>query len=200
MTDCCADLDANEAARLRRLLDRQAPLPLLYKVVSRVTLSLLLAFLWIPVTLLPLGASSGNPAPRCDVASASSALARAGFTQPRILAGNGYGPEFLYRSRATVISTPYHRNVSGILDALDAFEAEPLTAQLLLERRGIEIVAVCAGDADDFSSAAPGSFFGRLLAAQPPAFVTPLGPAKDTGGFLLYRVRAGRPDPGHTSR
>lgn len=170
-------------ARLQR-----TPLPV--RVVAQVGLTLLAAFAWIPVTWLPLRAEAGPPGGvPCDVAAAATALRRAGIHQPVILAGNAYGPELLYRLDATVVSTPYHRNVRGILDALDAFESEPAAAAPILQRRGVDIIAVCpAGAAGEFAHAAPGSLHRRLLARTAPLYATLLSAPADAGGFLLYRV------------
>jgi hypothetical protein len=66
-----------------------------------------------------------------------------------ILTHNNYGPEILYRTRHRVISTPYHRNASGILDAMNLFKSTDETKALsLLKNRKVDLIIVCPGGSE----------------------------------------------------
>ncbi|NTU77381.1 MAG: hypothetical protein HGA90_06165 [Alphaproteobacteria bacterium] len=54
------------------------------------------------------------------------------------------GSELLFRTPHRVLAAPYHTNVSGNLDSAHFFQTtDPVEAKAILERRGIDKVAIC---------------------------------------------------------
>lgn len=183
-----------------RMLRRVPARPTVLKVIGPIVLTMILAFAWIAAAALPHPRENDRSSMRCSVADAAMAIASAGLRQPVILAGNAHGPEILFRSDARVVSSPYHRNVRGILDALDAFEAEPDQAARIIAARQVDIIAVCPADNHgEFAGASPSSLQRRLAQGQPPGYAVLMTAPTAAGGFLLYRVMF-HPDAAHVSR
>lgn len=64
---------------------------------------------------------------------------------PVVLTHVDWGPEILYRTEASVVASPYHRNVAGILDVRRFLASPPEDARSIAEARSVHIVAVCPG-------------------------------------------------------
>jgi hypothetical protein len=111
-------------------------------------LLLLVPPIWIAATAADPAASAGT----CDVAAAAPVLADpAGLGARRrvILAPIHDGAELLFRTPHAVIAGPYHRDVSGNLDAFDFFTAtSAAAAEAIVRRRGVELVFLCPGHVD----------------------------------------------------
>ncbi len=103
----------------------------------------------------------------------------------------GQGPELVYRTPHRVVSTPYPRNVAGQIDAFHILSAtETEEARRLVEKRGIEIVAVCIhGSAYLNLSDGPGTLESRLRAGEPPDWLESVTLGEAAAEQLrLYRV------------
>jgi hypothetical protein len=112
----------------------------------------------------------------------------------RIVAAHlNYGPELLYRTRHGVVATPYHRNVSGILDIYRLFSAvDPAQSRAIVEARGIELLLLCPrpGRAAYYAPPTPGAtFYQSLLDGRSPSWVTQVSlPDGLAGPFRLFQV------------
>jgi hypothetical protein len=95
------------------------------------------------------GEQDQEPAMECaarDVVPELKTLPREGGAADIILAPVFWGPELLYRTDLSVVATPYHRNVDGILDSYRIMVSSPDSALNLIDRRGIRWIAVCQGE------------------------------------------------------
>lgn len=113
--------------------------------------------------------------------------------RPRIvLIGVDYGPELLYRTRHGVVGTLYHRNIAGMGDTLRAFTAkDEAVARSIVERRGIELVAICPAVGNDglvAESAEPGAFYRRLATGAAPAWLREVSLPREASAFRLFEV------------
>jgi hypothetical protein len=63
--------------------------------------------------------------------------------EPVVLTHIDWGPEILYRTNASVLASPYHRNVDGILDARRFMGGPPGEAALIAAERSVDLVALC---------------------------------------------------------
>jgi hypothetical protein len=132
---------------------------------------------------------------RCLLENAYALLGQPqGFgDRPRIvLAHFNHGPELLYRTPHSVVASPYHRNVAGLLDSDRIFGArDDATSRRLIDQRGVELVLFCPdGPALAQAAAKEGStFVGRLSEGQVPAWLRSVQvPAELAGAFRLYEV------------
>jgi hypothetical protein len=155
------------------------------RLAGMVALIMLMLAGWRLPLYLPEAGSTDEPIVPCDI----DALAAWIPNGSRVLAAIDHGPEILWRTSADVVASPYHRNVDGILDTLDAFEGDESLAKAIVDERGVEVVAVCPTvDGKDYPNAGSGSLFTRLVAGDPPEWLVPAGDPDDAGGFLVFRV------------
>ena len=199
------------AAVLQRLLTRSEALATLFSrvLVKAFALSLLMvgpAFagkglerLTAPQQSGAKDASISEGIPGCDLVGLSSFLdnAPAFAGEPLIILGFlDFGPELLYRTRHSVVATPYHRNSQGIGDSYRALTTEDeALSERLLRRRGVDIVLLCPTATErNFFGASPGPesarLYDRLARADGPAWLEPIILPEDLSGesFRLYRV------------
>lgn len=80
-----------------------------------------------------------------DILPVLQSLSRGEDSTGIILSQIFWGPEILYRSELDVVATPYHRNASGIMDSHRIMATPPSSAFDLIDRRGIQWIAVCIG-------------------------------------------------------
>jgi hypothetical protein len=166
-------------------LERLATQDRLLRVVGSMALLMVALFGWRVPLNLPSGGGDEDSAAPCVVTDLRPALPESGI----VLAAIDHGPEILWRTSADVVASPYHRNVDGILDTLDAFEGDESLAKAIVDERGVEVVAVCPTvDGKDYPNAGSGSLFTRLVAGDPPEWLVPAGDPDDAGGFLVFRV------------
>ncbi|WP_382237730.1 hypothetical protein [Hansschlegelia quercus] len=104
------------------------------------------------------------------------------------------GPFILAFSRLSAVAAPYHRNVAGISDALDAFEGSEEAARAVTVSRRAAYVVVCPLDAGVTPAAKrhPDGFAAALLSSTPPAWLAPVELAPDAK-LRAFRVLAGAP-------
>jgi hypothetical protein len=126
----------------------------------------------------------------------NACLARADFRalaalpKGRVLGLVDQGPYILAYTHHAVVSGPYHRDASGIIDTYDAFTAAPAQSQAIITRRGIDYVAVCkpAPDYAFYRAHDHGQGILSLLAkGRKIAWLEPI-PAHGAGKIELYRV------------
>lgn len=101
-----------------------------------------------------------------------------------------YGPAVLVYSQHAVVAGPYHRSGGAILDTIHAMRFPPEAAHAILERRGVDYVAICttAREPSVTVKKAPDGLVAALLADRAPAWMEPV--ASEDGTMLrLWRVR-----------
>jgi hypothetical protein len=171
------------AAAAGSLIDRVAARSVALRLVTTLAVVIAAVFGWRVIAGLPDGESSPTSEP-CSVAAVALLL-----DQGVVLAAIDHGPEILWRSGASVVASPYHRNVDGILDTLDAFEGDERTAKGIVDRRGIDLIVVCPTvDGKDYPSAGPDSLFTRLVEGDAAAWLRPRAGPDHTAGFLVFEV------------
>jgi hypothetical protein len=180
--------------RLLKLSERVSLAPLRVVLRAGLMLGLLTGF-------IALGAALSGPSKastvrtRCQLENAYALLAQPQGLgdRPRvILAHFNYGPELLYRTPHSVVASPYHRNVAGLLDGDRIFGArDDATSRRLIDRRGVELILFCPdGPALAQAAAKDGSsFVGRLARDRVPAWLRPVeAPPELAGPYRLYEV------------
>jgi hypothetical protein len=180
--------------RLLALSERVTVTPARIVLRTGLMLGLLTGFIALGALLSgPTKASTVRA--RCQLENAYALLGQPqGFgDRPRIvLAHFNHGPELLYRTPHSVVASPYHRNVAGLLDSDRIFGArDDAAARRLIDRRGVELVLLCPNGPALAQAAAKGgsTFVGRLSQGQVPAWLRPVQvPAELAGAFRLYEV------------
>jgi len=139
----------------------------------------------------PKSANGACPiAPLSDFLNDSDLLH--GETQT-ILTFVNFGPELLYRTPHRVLSTPYHRNMSSVIDTNAIMQAETVNeAQPLLKSREVDLIVLCpkSGERRYYSyTTGEAKFYDNLLAGQLPKWISPLSlPQEVSEHFRLYAI------------
>jgi hypothetical protein len=107
----------------------------------------------------------------------------------RILATANPGSVLLRFTPDSVLTANYHRNQTGMVEALKTGMAEPADAIEMLHREKIAYVLVCDGDPQVgmIKAKAPTGLFARLVNGEIPEFLEPI----ELGGdrkLRLFRV------------
>jgi hypothetical protein len=125
-------------------------------------------------------------ASECEAAGDYAALAR--LPTGTVLAVSNLGASILTFTDHRTLSGPYHRNVAGNLAALNAMTQPPEAALRLIERWGVDYVAVCPGNAETqmLAERAPQGLLARLDAGEVPAWLQVAGSPDDA--LRLYRT------------
>ncbi len=150
-------------------------------------------------TVVAAGAAPGQAASRrkdCSISAIAAYLDRPETfgDRSRIVAAQvNYGSELLYRTRHGVVATPYHRNVSGILDIYRLFSSiDPEQSRAIVDARGIELLLLCPSPAEAayFTPPTPGAtLYERLLDGRSPSWVTQVSlPHGLAGPFRLFQI------------
>ncbi len=100
-----------------------------------------------------------------------------------------YGSTVLKLSGHDVVAGPYHRNGQAILDAIGAMHGSPAEAKAIVDRRGVDYVAICAVSQESAIAAhkAPHGLLADLLTGETPDWLQPV-PAKEGTALRLWRV------------
>jgi hypothetical protein len=125
----------------------------------------------------------------CDVKEAARVLndAKGLGAAPAIIAAPIFvGPKLLLLTRHRVLAGPYHRNVRGLADNRRIFAGSEKEALETIKRRGVKAVLFCPayarylpyGDRPPFLS-------NRLIAKDPPGWLTPVKLGKGYGLYLV---------------
>ncbi len=119
-----------------------------------------------------------------------------GSREQVILAFVDFGPELLYRTSHYVISTPYHRNMEGNLDAYRILsDSDGDTAKTLLRTRQVDLIVTCPSSSieSSFFQAPNGeeSFYDRLDQGDLPPWVHQITlPDSLAENFKVFQVRS----------
>lgn len=99
--------------------------------------------------LLSLFPEAGSAVSTSQTAQKASCLMPAAFMslaelpKARIMAPIDLGSHLLAFTPHEVVGAPYHRNVAGLHDSFDFFNAPIATARSILQARGISLVVIC---------------------------------------------------------
>jgi hypothetical protein len=137
------------------------------------------------------GGTAGGPVARCDVKELTALLNGPPWNERplTIAASANFGPEILYRTLHHVVATLYHRNAAGLADGRAILGGTDETrSRALTAVRGVDLLLLCPGSADDgyLAAGGAGSLYHRLLAGDLPAW---LEAAPAAGGFRMFRTR-----------
>jgi hypothetical protein len=146
------------------------------------------------VLVRPEGAGSAGSGGACGAGPLVAELNRPeglGRESLKVLMHVSEGPEVMYRTRHSVVGTPYPRNADGQIDAFHIFSATDFAqARRLVEARGLDLVTVCIHHPAYFKlTGGPDTLDSRLRAGESPVWLeaVPLSSAA-VGQFRIYRV------------
>lgn len=96
-----------------------------------------------------------------------------------------WGPEILYRTEGTVVASPYHRNVDGILDARRFFTSEPTVARRIAADRNVGLVALCLDRDSNYlaDDRQPGDLLTRITGDETPSWLVEVVAEQDLRVF-----------------
>ncbi|MEM9073600.1 MAG: hypothetical protein AAGE52_34230 [Myxococcota bacterium] len=128
--------------------------------------------------------ASGAP---CSVASVASQIPQGAV----VLASIDLGPELLYRTGASVVASPYHRNVEGILDTRRALNGPwPASREILTARRITHVLLCASQDEVELGDSTPDSTRARLLSGELPEEIAQVATPSAPPSMALFRVRS----------
>jgi len=148
------------------------------------------------IMTLAAAASDGRAYPKCAISAIAPLLNDPNGlgARPLVIAALlDRGPEILYRTRHSVVSSPYHRNVAGIWDTYRIFDATDETeSRSIVARRGIDLLLLCPSAAErqffDGKKAGP-NLYSHLLDGRAPDWLAPVAiDPNAASGFRLFRV------------
>lgn len=100
------------------------------------------------------------------------------------------GPEILVRTGHTVVSGPYHRNQTRMVDVIAAFTGDPSNAAAIVHRNGATHVVACLSSSEipTYGQARADNLANLIAHGRPPAWLVPV-PGFETGALRVYAVR-----------
>lgn len=133
-------------------------------------------------------ASEDSAAGDCQRRQDFAGLAQ--LPEKTVLAISNLGSPILAYSAHRVLSAPYHRNIEGNRQALDANMGSADEARAIIERHRIGLVAVCPanGESRFLARRAPDGFLAMLINGAVPEWLEPVVASIDAP-LRLYRVR-----------
>jgi len=114
--------------------------------------------------------------------------------RPRtILTFVDFGPELLYRTAHSVISTPSHRNIQGLLDSFKVMTArEDEEAHTILDTRRVDLLLLCPGSPEkNFYTSLTGKapWYDKLRQGDHPSWIKEISlPSELQKSFQLFEV------------
>jgi len=146
----------------------------------------------IPLALFPKPADPERAvrqakAARCATRDALAPIAA--LPQATFLTPIDFAPRLIVMTRHRAIAGPYHRNGAAMLDVLLAFGGDAARARETVLRYDVDYVLLCPGLSEErVYGDSSASFFARLSAGDPPAWLEPVAlPAGSP--FRLWKVR-----------
>ena len=118
-----------------------------------------------------------------------SAAALGALPRGDVLAPLDVGPHILLRTDDTVVATGHHRSGRAMREVIDAFAGSEARAHAVVQRRGIEYVALCP-DLNEpalYYHAAPHGFAAKLRDGHNPDWLEPVTMPAGID-FKLWRV------------
>jgi hypothetical protein len=135
-------------------------------------------------------APKDNSASDCERETDFATLAS--LPRATVLSVSNLGSPILAYSAHHAISGPYHRNMDGNRMALEVSMGSTQDARRIMERRGIDLLAVCPGNPESrlLAKRAPDGFLAAMLNGAVPAWLEPVQ-ASQNEPLKLYRMRPG---------
>jgi hypothetical protein len=148
------------------------------------------------IMTLSAKASNGQTNPKCGISEIAPLLNDPNGlgARPLVIAALlDRGPEILYRTRHSVVSTPYHRNSAGIWDTYRIFASpDEAESRTIIARRGVDLLLLCPSSAERrfFDRKTAGSnLYSHLLDGKTPNWLAPVAiDSNAASGFRLFRV------------
>jgi hypothetical protein len=121
--------------------------------------------------------------------SAQSVGALRVLPKAQFIAPFDMAPMILARTEHSVLASSHHRNARAMHDHIQVFRSPPAVAHRLLNKRGIDYVAVCAGEEElaDYVRKDPDGLWARMAKGKVPDWLVPL-PVMGKG-IRVWRVR-----------
>ncbi len=110
-----------------------------------------------------------------------------------ILTFTNWGPELLYRTPYKVLSTPYHRNLSSVIDTNAIMQSNTnQEAQSMLNARDVDLILLCpkSGERGFYSSeTGEAKFYDNLMTGKLPKWIRPISlPQELSTRFRLFII------------
>jgi len=123
----------------------------------------------------------------CESAASVAKLAR--LPQGGILAPFDMGPMILSQTAHQVVASSHHRNARGMHDHIRIFRSRPDVAYALLKARGINYLAVCAGEEElaFYVKKDPNGLWGSIERGDVPGWLEALPQMGE--GIKIWRIR-----------
>ncbi|OYY69435.1 MAG: hypothetical protein B7Y00_00100 [Sphingomonadales bacterium 17-56-6] len=108
--------------------------------------------------------------------SAQSVAALGALPIGQFIAPFDMAPMILARTKHSVLASGHHRNAHAMRDHIEVFRSPPQIAHLLLHKRGIDYVAVCADEEElaDYARKDPNGLWAHMAQAKVPNWLEPL--------------------------
>jgi hypothetical protein len=138
---------------------------------------------------VPVEAVRGLSAAERDCLDPASAALLRQVPRGLVLSPVFYGPSVLVISAHDVLAGPYHRSGDAILDTIHAMRLPAEAARHILERRGVDYVAICSTAKEPAVTVhkAPDGLVAALLNGETPGWLAPVLPESATK-LRLWRV------------
>ena len=94
------------------------------------------------------------------------------------------------RTGHTVVSGPYHRNQTRMVDVIAAFTGDPADAAAIIRRNGATHVVACLSSSEipTYGQARADNLANLIANGRPPAWLAPV-PGFESGPLRVYAVR-----------
>lgn len=144
----------------------------------------------LPAATLGRSAAKLEQGAQCIMPAAFTALAA--LPPQRIMAPVDLGAPILLNTGHSVVGAPYHRNQQGLIDTFRFFNGPPEMARDILAKRGITLVATCAGlpEMAGLPDTVPGALIREFARGRTPGWLKEISPQ---GAVLrLFEVKLDR--------
>ena len=133
-------------------------------------------------------ADGGDADKACEKKATFAPLGR--MPDTTVLTLSNLGSPVLAYTGHRVLAGPYHRNVTGNLLALDAFQGSADDARRIVAAHRVGLVAICRGNGESemLAKTAPQGFLAGMLLGIVPDWLEPVAESKGSP-IELYRVR-----------
>jgi hypothetical protein len=135
----------------------------------------------------PADVRAGQTTAACESAASVAQLAQ--LPPGNILAPFDMGPMILSQTQHKIVASSHHRNTHGMRDHIRIFRSRPDVAYALLKTRGINYVALCAGEEElaIYAKKDPNGLWGNMKRGNVPDWLEALPPMG--AGIQIWRIR-----------
>jgi hypothetical protein len=109
-----------------------------------------------------------STAENCESFASIQALAK--LPAGNIIAPFDVGPAILLTSKHKILASSHHRNAKGMRDQIDIFRLPPEQAKAIIDRRGIDYLAACPGEAEleNYAQTNPTGLWAKIASGNAP--------------------------------